>query len=977
MHADSSRREGGIGDVSLPPIGGTNRLGISGGFNYYNLSGESGESSGEVNTSVQHEKADGKGLEPLFYFYNGLYYVCDNCGEGRIDNQSYKITRDNASHYPSDPTAITVKKIGTRVQGKNVIVGSEVPDKNFLRAVSVSEDGKVVLIEPKLENVNTALFANNGIVEIKKGMIKESNKAVEAIGHSLVILEGTEINTRNGPYSFLSHSGANIWMEGGMLDFKDSNGVSAVLGGKVVFDGVTINGEGTKDKGHAVFVVDEGASVDFQGNIKTKNTHGVFLKSSVIPSDLSASSSEDGDEDEADNFYVTEINLKSSSVKVNGEGYHGIYFKRENQLEESENKKENLLEKEKTPARLDVVTLSKTNFSALGGAAIYGQNKVSGAVSLSQSTLSGHSLLKAEHGASVILLVDASTLRGGSSVDEHSNAELYLGSGSTWILQQNLQGNQPKSNISLVSLMDESSINFKRLKSSSTYDYQTLTIGTGKGEVYRARGGAHIFINSYLNGGGALGHQMTDRVLIDGDVSGTTLVHVRAVEGSPGGSTGNGGNTQGISVIQVSGNAEENSFQLAGGYVTLGELPYQYQLSAYGPQSHLGAADQGQRLVKGSGDFWDFRLESKYMDSQPSPTPTPPPGPTPTPPPGPTPTPPPGPTPTPPPSPKPGVKAVAPQVSTYLLLPNALFQVGLMDIRNQNQRLEALRTFSGEEMEKGQMPYLFLRGYGGSHRYTSDLSMLEYGYGGELDYHAVEAGVLLSAIESAYSTASFGVMGSYTQFSLQPLDVAQSQKSPFHKWSVMAYGGLKHDTGFYVDGLLSYGLFEGDVRTLARDKTATLKGHPLNASLTAGKMFMTGEEGLTVDPQIQVVYQHLQFKKARDIDNFDIEMGKLDQWVVRAGGRVTKTLDVSDDEPHVVSFYGKLYLSHGLGGKKSVHFKDAFKLGSFGSSLETGIGFNAQLSQNFTLYGDLAYQHKLTKSGFSGTSFSGGLSYHF
>ncbi|MET3590395.1 outer membrane autotransporter protein, partial [Bartonella silvatica] len=187
---------------------------------------------------------------------------------------------------------------------------------------------------------------------------------------------------------------------------------------------------------------------------------------------------------------------------------------------------------------------------------------------------------------------------------------------------------------------------------------------------------------------------------------------------------------------------------------------------------------------------------------------------------------------------------------------------------------------------------------------------------------------------------------------------------------------MQHEAGFYVDGLVSYGVFKGDVLTLARGKTATLQGNPLSVSLTGGQTFVTGYEGVVFDPQAQIVYQHLQFKQSHDVDGFDIDMGKLDQWVARVGGRLTKTASGSE-EANTVSFYGKLYLTHGFGGEQSVRFKDAFQLGSFGSSLEAGLGFDAKLSQKFSLQGDLAYQHKLTKAGFSGISFFGGLRYHF
>ncbi len=959
---------------------GNNDEGIRGGSDYRKLSGKEGENKHEkdVNNRVRDADSDERGMKPGFYYYSGLYYICDNCGEARIDNKSYKITNKNA--YPPSPTAVTVKGIGTKVEGENVAVSSEIADETFLMGVHVLDSGKVVLKDPVLKNTVIAFRTNNGVIEVSKGKIEESQEGVDATDKSFVLLEETDIKTADGIASLLSYEDSEVRMLGGSVDFMNSHGVSAILGGKVFLDGVTVTGKGKKGENHAVFLMDEGGKVEFKGgDIKAEGAHGILLKNSVKPlysgPERSEEESETVDdvEDLSNNFYVTEANFKSSSVTVKGVGSYGIYFQGEKPWSEAGDKKEEIsLGDEKVPPRLEVVNLDTTKFSVLDDAAIYGENLISGVVSLMNSTLrSGNFLLKAEKGASITVLADGSTLEGRTYVDQNSNAKLYLGGGSKWILQQKLPTDQHEdansSSISLVSLMGESSIHFKRQDPSSVDDYQTLYIGKGKGEVYKAREGASISVNTYLNSGGSLEHQKTDRVLIHGDVSGKTKLHVHAVAGSPGGYTGRGGSNEGISIIQVSGQAKQDSFQLEGGYVALNELPYQYKLYGYGPSSELGEADSAQRLVGGSEKFWDFRLESRSIDDvkpEPDPSPIPPPGPTP----------PPGPAPEP--RPKPGVKAVVPQVPTYLLLPNALRHLGLMNVSNQNQRLEALRIASGGLLESRENPLFFVRGYGGNHRYTSNLSALEYGYGGELNYSAVEAGVLLKAIENMYGTTSFGIIGSYEKFSLHPLNVEQSQKSTFDKWSVSAYGGMQHDAGFYVDGLVSYGLFKGDVLTTARGKTATLKGNPLSASVTGGKTFMVGEDGFVFDPQVQVVYQYLQFNKVRDVDGFDIDLGKLHQWVGRVGGRLTKVL-VAADEAQVISFYGKLHLAHGFEGKQFVHFKDAFQLGAFGSSLETGLGFNAQLSQKFALHGDLVYQHKLTKAGFSGTSFSGGLRYHF
>ncbi|WP_208438392.1 autotransporter outer membrane beta-barrel domain-containing protein [Bartonella vinsonii] len=908
---------------------------------------------------------------PKLIVYDSLYYICDDCTSDTIDNRFYTIANR------SNLTTITVKGIGTKVTGKNVKVSSRVSDETFLVGVSVTENGKIVLEDSVLKGTNIALRASNGVIEVKNGKIKKSHEGVDATDNSFVLLEDTEIKTANGIASLLSYDNSEVWMSGGSVDFMNSHGVSSMLGGKINLENVKITGKSDKGKDHAVVRIDLGGEVNFKNVIiDVTDVHGILSENTVATFNSILPL-----EGLSDNIKATEVNIESSDVKVRGNNAYGIYFQRGKPREELNN--EEASKEEKTLGRLKVVNLQRTMFSAQDNA-IYSTDKTSGVVSLTKSFLSSDSLLlKAEKESSVAVLAVSSTLEGGVDVDETSTAKFYLGDGSTWILQKKRyreQGNAgltKVSSVSLVNLISDSSIKFTSSKPDQNYSYQTLKIGKGTGEVYKATDGADIYLNTYLNSGGPMNNQNTDRVLIYGDVAGKTTVHVQGVSGSPGALTGNGGNDEGISIIQVSGSAHEDSFLLEGGYVTAGHSPYQYQLYAYGPQSALGKASTDQRLVEGEGDFWDFRLENRYVvpkpDPAPAPSPTPlPPSPAPTP----SPTPPPAPGPAPEPHPKPEVKAVVPQVPTYLLLPNALFQAGLMNINSQNNRLESLRIASGGLLKSDEQPAFFVGGYGGSYRYASNLSALEYGYGGELDYHTIEAGALLQTIENAHSNASFGVIGSYGKLSLQPLDVEQSQKSTFDKWSVTAYGGIQHDAGCYVDGLLSYGLFKGDVVTLARGKTATLKGKPLSASVTAGKMFMIGDESFVVDPQVQVVYQHLHFDKAHDVDDFDIDMGKVDQWVARVGGRLTKTLSASD-EARVVAFYGKLHLSHGLGGKQSVHFKDAFQLGAFGSSLEAGLGFNAKLSQKFALHGDLSYQHKLTKAGFSGASFSGGIRYHF
>ncbi len=779
-------------------------------------------------------------------------------------------------------------------------------------------------------------------------------------------------------YGIIADNFGEVHIEKGEIDLTKGVGVQTKEEGQVTLKSVTITkkgdqaGSGGHHSKNSAFQMSQNAGyIRFEdGKVKATNVHGVSFQ---------------GD--------VGYIDIMDSTVAVEGSTSYGFHFF-EGAASESQKQTANSYEKERLyrffGERQLFGGLPETNLPKRGSAHLYNttlkvpngiaiySNKSGGLIKLlEKSEISGDLLLKAEDHSFIKVSVDNSTLIGGVHLDGSSSAEFRLRDNSKWILSRpqhiSLRDSRSMSvsSTSLIHLID-SSVAFEQPKTNIATDYQTLRIGKGSGLVYKAQGNARLYFNTYLNSGGTLQNQKTDRLLIHGDVEGNTIVHVQSVAGSLGGGTGKYGNNKGISIIQVSGSASQDSFKLDGDYVALENSPYQYRLRAYGPGSDLGEASSAQRLVEGKEDFWDFRLENGYIDSHPSsslaPSSTFVPG------------------------SSPGFrpiagpdlerhsefmrKAVVPQLPTYLLLPNSVFHAGLVDISNQNKQLEIQRNMSNGMLDVSANSVSFLRGYGGSYRYTSDLSPFEYGYKGDLSYHAVEAGILLQQIENSNSVISFGVMGSYGKLSLQPVDVKQSQESTFDKWTATAYGSMQHDAGFYVDGLLSYGLVKGDVFTLARGKTATLKGHPLSVSLTGGKTIATRYAGFVVDPQVQVVYQHLQFEKTRDIDNFDIEIGKLDQWVARVGGRFTKMLAVSKKDLDV-SLYGKVHLVHGFEEKKSVQFKDAFQLGSFGSSLEAGVGFNAQLSQKFVFNADLIYQHKLTKGGFSGISFSGGLRYRF
>ncbi|WP_254492296.1 autotransporter outer membrane beta-barrel domain-containing protein [Bartonella sp. B1099] len=553
--------------------------------------------------------------------------------------------------------------------------------------------------------------------------------------------------------------------------------------------------------------------------------------------------------------------------------------------------------------------------------------------------------------------------------------------------------------------LNNSSIVFNAPHTLAKGQYQTLSIGqtlevphsqenrdSAKETVYNATGNAKIYFNTKWSDGLTKEQQKTDRLLVHGDVSGTTTIHFNSLsKGEPSQAESSiPANMRGLSLIQVSGQADKNAFKLANGYVTMGGLPYKYVLNAYGPasslgkaesaQSHLGEvsqqskdksakidttpvvlggmilgvennikgestsnsgqADSEQNHLRKNQNFWDFRLQSATLDDEGK------------------------------------IKALVPQVASYLVMPNALFSAGLADINNQNTLLNTMQE-TGFETKDHKNKGIFFSTYGNKMTLSSHRTPLQYGYGADIHYAALQAGFTLVALEDQNVTTNFGLLGTYGKLAFTPKDMEGADKSTLNKWSLTAYSDLHHHNGTYVHALFSYGMLKGNITTALIGKTVELTNtDTFSASATIGQKFETSTKGLTFEPQAQVVYQRLMLGTLSDIDGFDVDMGNPHQWLVRIGGRLMQTT-VPTENGGILSFYGKLNIVKAFSNNSTIQIGESFRLDSMGAAIEGGFGVNAQLSQNITLHADVHYQQKIQKTGISGASFSGGIRYQF
>nr|WP_308219211.1 NosD domain-containing protein [Bartonella machadoae] len=383
------------------------------------------------------------------------------------------------------------------------------------------------------------------------------------------------------------------------------------------------------------------------------------------------------------------------------------------------------------------LNLTKTKLFVEDGIGIFASLAANSNVNLNNSEIHADVLLtermdnaEIKDQSMLTLTADHSLLEGRAAIEKDARTLLDLKNDTTWIVKTSTKEKDKDGNLLDIAQRARSDLSVLNLNNSKIVfqgpieeHYHTLHIGSGKPEntaVYNATGNAEIYFNAEWSDGAAIADQKTDRLLIDGDVSGTTAVYVTGhLEGNNGkANTSAAANVRGLSLIQVSGKAKEDSFKLVNGYTTRDGSPDMYTLRAYGPESSQGKADIGQNLFdEKNKNFWDFRLQPKLLETGSGQS----------------------------------VNAPVPQTANYLVMPNALFYSGLTDMAKKNALIANIRTsILGKEEEKNTG--FFLSTYGSTGTLSSARGPLKYGYGADIRYAALQAGATLAAIEGQKSS---------------------------------------------------------------------------------------------------------------------------------------------------------------------------------------------------------------------------------
>lgn len=445
----------------------------------------------------------------------------------------------------------------------------------------------------------------------------------------------------------------------------------------------------------------------------------------------------------------------------------------------------------------------------------------------------------------------------------------------------------------------------------------------------------------------------SDRLLVNGNVSGTTLIE-DTLRGAPLMDVNRDGviaANEGVSLAQVSGSGSAGSVVLRNGYVASG--PWQYSLYSFAP----GSSDASQRAVSGSGsNFRDYRLANTFVCEdgalcQPQTGST-----------------------------SRAVRpAVTPQVPAWISAPVGLAYYSLAVTDDLHKRLGELRQQQGvDESPAGEM---FIRYIGSNLTYQSQRQLADYGYDFDLDYSAVQLGGNLIQADGVTDSLRGGIAYTRGNTRIRPHAADGYSTTSFDSDTVSLYGTWLRESGMYVDGSLSWGWYRGETDIARQKEVASPKGNGWTASIESGYPF-TFANGVRLEPQAQLTWLQVKMDSFTDRDRTRVSFNDYDQAVARLGARVDRTWQDSSQNQYTP--WLRANYSQGWGGTAKVRVGDsesdnsqAFESGKFGKMWDVGLGGTVTLKRDVALYAEADYRKEIDGNGAKGWRYNAGVRWSF
>ena len=561
-----------------------------------------------------------------------------------------------------------------------------------------------------------------------------------------------------------------------------------------------------------------------------------------------------------------------------------------------------------------------------------------------------------DHGAGSTLTLSELTARGGSFASDDLNKGTNLGAGwstlnffgSQWTLTDNIKLAHSTINIDAGSTLFAGDNVNPRLQGASNDSLVVNNTGT----LDLTNGGntaANILTidGELASAGGSLKLNSTatqsDVLRVNGNATGTTLIDDTLVGGPLMDRDRDGAiaASEGVSLAQVSGNANAESFVLKGGYVASG--PWQYGLASFTPDSSASG-------------LWDYRLANNFVCEDGALC-----------------------------QPRTGSNqravrlAVTPQVPSYISAPVGLAYYSLAVTDDLHKRLGELRQQQGDADALGGE--MFIRYLGSNLKYQSNRGLADYGYDFDLDYSAVQLGGNLLRAEGAEDSLRGGVAYTRGNTRIRPHAADGYSSTSFDSDSISLYGTWLRDSGFYLDGSLSWGWYRGETDIARQKEVASPKGNGWTASVESGYPFAFAN-GIRLEPQAQITWLQMKMDSFTDRDRTRVSYDDYDQTIGRLGARLDRTWQDARQNAYTPYIRANYYKGWGGTAKTNIGSADAdgsqtFESGKFGQMWDVGLGGSATLKKDVALYAEADYRKEIDGNGAKGWRYNAGVRWSF
>ncbi|QCI66894.1 autotransporter outer membrane beta-barrel domain-containing protein [Phreatobacter stygius] len=464
---------------------------------------------------------------------------------------------------------------------------------------------------------------------------------------------------------------------------------------------------------------------------------------------------------------------------------------------------------------------------------------------------------------------------------------------------------------------------------------QLVTV-TNAGTIDLTNGGAGAansltVVGNYVGNGGRL--NLRTVLGADGSASDKLVISGGAATGNTGiGITNLGGSgaltlVDGIMVVQAvnGGSTASGAFGLAG---PVAAGAFEYFLFKSG-------------VTAGTTENWYLRSTLVAPPPVPPGDPVPPP---PEPAPG---------TPPLPPAPPPGAAPIVlyrPEVALQSAVPPMALHMGLAALGTFHERQGEQAILTGN----GQATAMWGRVYG-QQQSQSWQGTVSPSFSGSIT--GIQAGFDLYAIERDNGHRDrFGVFAGYTRaegrirgYAIGFADASVGRLG-LDGYSLGAYWTHLGPTNWYIDSVLMATLLNGRPAS-DRGIGADVSGRLFTASVEAGYPIPLGA-GITLEPQAQLIWQHLSFDRTRDAFS-TINFGEGSSFTGRIGGRLTSQFQMNGIQwmPYL-----RANLWHDFSRNQNVAFDaDLISTTLGGTSLELGGGLVARVNTMTSLYASADY----------------------